>query len=82
VGGGPAGLEAARTLAERGHSVVLCEKSPQLGGILGEAVKSPLKADLKKYLDWSIRMAIRNKNIGVRIATSDMKLIADEKRMH
>jgi 2,4-dienoyl-CoA reductase-like NADH-dependent reductase (Old Yellow Enzyme family)/thioredoxin reductase len=32
IGGGPAGLEAARTAAERGHDVSLYEKSAQLGG--------------------------------------------------
>ncbi|KEY05203.1 oxidoreductase, partial [Brucella suis bv. 4 str. 40] len=32
VGGGPAGLEAARAAAERGHRVVLCEASSRLGG--------------------------------------------------
>ncbi len=32
VGGGPAGMEAARTLAERGHDVSLYEKSSSLGG--------------------------------------------------
>jgi len=79
VGGGPAGLEAARTLAERGHEVVLFEKASQLGGLLWGAVKSPIKADLKKYLDWSIRMTTRNKNIKLRIATeATLKLIAEE----
>lgn len=80
VGGGPAGLEAARTLAERGHEVVLFEKAPQLGGLLRGAAKSPLKADLNKYLDWSIRATTRNKNIDLRIATeATSKLIAEEK---
>ncbi len=79
VGGGPAGLEAARTLAERGHEVVLFEKASQLGGILEKAVRFPFKADLKKYLDWSIRMTTRNKNISVRVATeATSKLIAEE----
>ena len=32
VGGGPAGMEAARTLAERGHDVSLYEKATELGG--------------------------------------------------
>ena len=32
VGGGPAGLEAARVAAERGHQVVLLERGPRLGG--------------------------------------------------
>lgn len=34
VGGGPAGMEAARVLAERGHAVQLWEREPQLGGTL------------------------------------------------
>ncbi len=34
VGGGPAGMEAARVAALRGHRVTLCEKSPYLGGKL------------------------------------------------
>jgi 2,4-dienoyl-CoA reductase-like NADH-dependent reductase (Old Yellow Enzyme family)/thioredoxin reductase len=80
VGGGPAGLEAARTLAERGHEVVLFEKSPELGGLLGRAAKSPFKADLKEYLNWSIRMTTSNKNINLRIgAEATLKLIAEEK---
>jgi 2,4-dienoyl-CoA reductase (NADPH2) len=32
VGGGPAGLEAARVAAERGHDVTLWERGPELGG--------------------------------------------------
>jgi 2,4-dienoyl-CoA reductase-like NADH-dependent reductase (Old Yellow Enzyme family)/thioredoxin reductase len=69
VGGGPAGLEASRTLAERGHEVVLFEKASQLGGLLRRAAKFPFKADLQKYIDWSIRMTSRNKNIRLRIGT-------------
>lgn len=34
VGGGPAGMEAARVAALRGHRVILCEKASQLGGTL------------------------------------------------
>jgi 2,4-dienoyl-CoA reductase (NADPH2) len=34
IGGGPAGLEAARVAALRGHTVTLCEKSSKLGGLL------------------------------------------------
>ncbi len=37
VGGGPAGLEAARVAAARGHHVRLLERSPQLGGIASVA---------------------------------------------
>jgi 2,4-dienoyl-CoA reductase-like NADH-dependent reductase (Old Yellow Enzyme family)/thioredoxin reductase/uncharacterized protein with FMN-binding domain len=43
IGGGPAGMEAARVAAERGHSVKLFDKGASLGGLLGfaEAVKGP-----------------------------------------
>ena len=37
VGGGPAGLEAARVLAERGHRVRLAERGTALGGMLTTA---------------------------------------------
>ncbi len=79
VGGGPAGLEAARTLAMRGHRVVLYEKSPQLGGLLVKAAKYPFKTDLKKYLEWSIRAVRRNENIRLKIgAEATPELIAEE----
>ncbi|MBN2242700.1 MAG: FAD-dependent oxidoreductase [Acidobacteria bacterium] len=80
VGGGPAGLEAARTLAGRGHEVVLFEKAPHLGGLLTQAAKAPFKSDLKRYLEWSIRMTRRHKNIDVRTGTEATgALIAQEK---
>jgi 2,4-dienoyl-CoA reductase-like NADH-dependent reductase (Old Yellow Enzyme family)/thioredoxin reductase len=79
VGGGPAGLEAARTLAERGHEVVLFEKAEQLGGLLRGSARSPLKADLKNYLDWSIRTVTRSRNVGLRMGTEATRsLIAEE----
>jgi mycofactocin system FadH/OYE family oxidoreductase 1 len=37
VGGGPAGMEAARVLAERGYRVRLAERGPALGGMLATA---------------------------------------------
>lgn len=80
VGGGPAGLEAARTLAERGHEVVLFEKSSQLGGLLRAAARYPFKANLKQYLDWSIRMAGRYKNIRLETgAEATPGMIAEER---
>jgi 2,4-dienoyl-CoA reductase-like NADH-dependent reductase (Old Yellow Enzyme family)/thioredoxin reductase len=80
VGGGPAGLEAARTLAERGHAVVVFEKAAQLGGLLRQAATSPMKADLKRYLDWSVRMTSRHKNIRLKIGTeATLELVAEER---
>ena len=42
VGGGPAGMEAARVLALRGHRVVLVEQSDRLGGQLRLAARAPI----------------------------------------
>ena len=41
AGGGAGGMEAARVAAERGHQVVLYEKSPKLGGLLPAAATMP-----------------------------------------
>lgn len=54
VGGGPAGLEAARVLAERGHHVVLLEATDRLGGQLVLAAKTRLRRDLIGIVDWRI----------------------------
>lgn len=54
IGGGPAGMEAARIAAARGHDVTLYEKKGMLGGLLDFAhtVKGPHEnlLDLKNYL--------------------------------
>lgn len=41
VGGGPAGMEAARVAAERGHQVTLLERSKVLGGTILVACRAP-----------------------------------------
>ncbi len=57
IGGGPAGLEAARTAAKRGHQVTLYEKTDSLGGELKVASVSSFKQDIRRYLDWTIASA-------------------------
>ncbi|MCZ9344935.1 FAD-dependent oxidoreductase, partial [Streptomyces sp. TRM76130] len=52
VGAGPAGLEAARVLAERGHEVHLFEAADKVGGQLLLASKSPRRRDLRGIIDW------------------------------
>ncbi|MDO8490913.1 MAG: FAD-dependent oxidoreductase, partial [Dehalococcoidia bacterium] len=52
IGGGPAGLEAARVAALRGHAVSLYEKGPELGGQVLIAAKAPTRdsfLDLPRY---------------------------------
>ena len=46
VGGGPAGMEAARVAALRGHRVTLYEQEPRLGGMLNVAAVPPGKDKL------------------------------------
>jgi 2,4-dienoyl-CoA reductase-like NADH-dependent reductase (Old Yellow Enzyme family)/thioredoxin reductase len=68
VGGGPAGLEAARVSATRGHSVVLYEKSDRLGGQLNLAVVPPHKEEMKSvvpYLESQIR------KLGVKVVLGE-----------
>ena len=52
VGAGPAGISAAVVAAERGHSVVLFEKSDKIGGQLKMAARIPGKEEFRGLLDW------------------------------
>ncbi|WP_379063307.1 FAD-dependent oxidoreductase [Mesorhizobium sp. UC22_110] len=52
VGGGPAGLEAARVAAERGHRVALAEASDRLGGQFRLAGMQPRRAQIIDLIDW------------------------------
>jgi NADPH-dependent 2,4-dienoyl-CoA reductase/sulfur reductase-like enzyme len=55
VGGGPGGMQAAITAADRGHEVILCEKSKRLGGTLIYAEHEYFKEDTKKLTEVLIR---------------------------
>ena len=52
VGGGVAGMEAARCAALRGHDVTLCEGSDRLGGNLIPAGAHPFKEELNELNRW------------------------------
>tara|TARA_B100000287_G_scaffold223208_1_gene210604 strand:- start:7633 stop:9600 length:1968 start_codon:yes stop_codon:yes gene_type:complete len=52
IGGGPAGLEAARKSAELGHKVVLFDANEELGGQLSYWSRSPLYKEFKKITSW------------------------------
>jgi 2,4-dienoyl-CoA reductase-like NADH-dependent reductase (Old Yellow Enzyme family) len=64
IGGGPAGMEAARVAALRGHQVALYEQQPRLGGMVNVAAKSAGKQKLKwitEYFEHELR------RLGVKI---------------
>ncbi len=52
VGGGPAGCEAARTLAGRGHRVTVYERTSRLGGVLRLAAALPGRGRWDVLADW------------------------------
>lgn len=60
VGGGPAGMMAAQTLAKIGHDVTIYDKQAVLGGLLHDACAPAFKTYLQKYVDWDIRTTMRS----------------------
>lgn len=72
VGGGPAGMEAARIAKERGCDVVLFEASNQLGGQWRLASKPPKKTEIAGDVDWLIKNLHRS-GVDVRLNTPATK---------
>ena len=68
VGGGPAGLEAARVAAERGHHVILAEAAPHLGGAFRLAGLQPRRAQILDLIDWYERQ-LRQLGVDIRLNT-------------
>lgn len=67
VGGGPAGLEAARAAAARGHHVTLSERSAELGGQLHLAALPPHK----EKIEWLRRCLVTQaRKAGAELSTS------------
>ncbi|MFO7962340.1 MAG: FAD-dependent oxidoreductase [Desulfobacterales bacterium] len=68
LGGGPAGMEAARILAHRGHIVVLSEKAGALGGKLNIASVPPFKTEIKNLVSF---LEHEVKRLGIRVRMND-----------
>ena len=68
VGGGPAGMEAASTIARRGHQVILYEQSDRLGGQLNPASVAPYKNDVSYLVDYLIAQ-ITGSGVEVKLNT-------------
>ena len=79
VGGGPAGLETARLLAQCGHRVTLREADTRLGGILRDAAAADPVLDT--YLGWLIREVERAEvviELGSPVASESVPAGVDE----
>ena len=68
VGGGIAGMEAARIATIRGHQCTIFEKDNELGGILRSCCCVPPKSKMKWYMDW-LRRQISLLGVDVRLRT-------------
>jgi len=66
VGGGPAGMEAARALAIRGHRVTLVEKSEELGGNLRVGGVPDFKKNDRKLIRW-YELQLRKLGVDVQL---------------
>ncbi len=66
IGGGPAGLEAARVAALRGHPVTLLERAPRLGGAVVAAAAGAGRSRLTRLTDW---LESECRRLGVEVRT-------------
>jgi NADPH-dependent 2,4-dienoyl-CoA reductase/sulfur reductase-like enzyme len=79
VGGGPAGLEAARVAAGRGHDVVLFEREAELGGQTLIAKLAPSRQDFDGATRWSSQQC-RKLGVDVRLKVdADVARVLAEK---
>ena len=79
AGGGVAGMQAALTAAERGHSVILCEKRDRLGGVLLCEEHISFKYRLKAYLEYQAHM-LEKAAVDIRLNTSVTPEYAEQLR--
>jgi 2,4-dienoyl-CoA reductase (NADPH2) len=79
VGGGPAGMEAARVAALRGHKVSLYEKEPRLGGLLPLAalVKGLEIEDLPAIVRY-LRTQLNKLGVDIRLGKEVTPALVDE----
>jgi 2-enoate reductase len=79
VGGGPAGMEAARVATLRGHKVTLYERSSQLGGNFIAAAAPDFKFDDKRLIQW-YRNEMKDLKIDVNLNTTVNDQLISEKQ--
>ncbi len=78
IGGGPAGMETARVLAQRGFHVTILEESNRLGGFLTLASKIPGRGEFAAFVSYMER-ELKRSNVDIRLEThADSSTIMDE----
>ena len=77
AGGGPAGMQAALTAAQRGHRVVLCERDGHLGGQLLAAALTPYRPGWEELRRHLVR-ELAHHQVEVRLHTEVTPEIVDE----
>jgi NAD(H)-dependent 7beta-hydroxy-3-oxo-delta4-cholenoic acid oxidoreductase len=78
IGAGPAGMEAARVAAQRGHRVTLFEKASKTGGLFNLAAVPPYKQELTKVTKYLTTQLIKA-GVEVRLNTEvDESIVAEE----
>lgn len=77
VGGGPGGMQAAITAAQRGHRVILAEKTDGLGGLLKFTDYDTLKNELKRLKDYLI-CQVEKTGVLVRLNTEVTPALVQE----
>lgn len=65
VGGGPAGLEAARALGQRGYEVSLAEARRELGGRVTREARLPGLAEWARVRDWRVGQIRKMPNVAI-----------------
>jgi len=75
IGGGPAGLEAARVLSLRGDRVTLVEKENELGGLLRYASIPYFKTELKGYLKYLVTQVKKSNAEILQGQCADLELV-------
>lgn len=81
VGGGPGGMQAVRTLRQRGHDVVLFEKNEELGGRLTEASDMWVKEGFRRYKEYTVRKTLESGaeiRLGTEVGPETVKAVAPD----
>jgi len=77
AGGGPGGMRAAITAAERGHNVILCEASEKLGGQILCERHVDFKKNFYAYVGWLKNQLKKLDNVEIRLNTKVTKDLAE-----